>query len=72
MNQLLAIPLILQQSLAYYGMSNKESQDFVEVLEAWARVIGVNLDRELLTNKIRITSKKSNDYFLLKYQAKNQ
>ena len=29
----------------YYVMSNKESQDFVEVLEAWARVIGVNLEK---------------------------
>ncbi len=29
----------------YYNMSNKESEDFVEVLEAWAKVIGVNLDR---------------------------
>ncbi len=29
----------------YYSMSNKESEDFVEVLEAWAKVIGVNLDR---------------------------
>jgi len=26
-------------------MSNKESEDFVEVLGAWAKVIGVNLDR---------------------------
>jgi len=26
-------------------MFNKESNDFVEVLEAWAKVIGVNLDR---------------------------
>ncbi len=31
--------------LVYYSMSNKESEDFVEVLEAWAKVIGVNLDR---------------------------
>ncbi len=31
--------------LVCYGMSNKESEDFVEVLGAWAKVIGVNLDR---------------------------
>ncbi len=31
--------------LVCYSMSNKESEDFVEVLEAWAKVIGVNLDR---------------------------
>ena len=29
----------------YYSMSNIKSEDFVEVLEAWAKVIGVNLDR---------------------------
>jgi hypothetical protein len=27
-------------------MFRKESEDFVEVLETWAKVIGVNLDRE--------------------------
>jgi len=26
-------------------MLRKESEDFVDVLEAWAKVIGVNLDR---------------------------
>jgi len=27
-------------------MLNAKSEDFVEVLGAWAKVIGVNLDRE--------------------------
>jgi len=27
-------------------MFNKESEDFVDVLEAWAKVIGVSLDRQ--------------------------
>ena len=27
-------------------MFSKESEDFVEVLDAWAKVIGVNLGRE--------------------------
>lgn len=31
--------------LLYYSMLRKESEDFVDVLEAWAKVIGVNLDR---------------------------
>jgi len=28
-------------------MYNKDSKEFVEVLSTWAKVIGVNLDREL-------------------------
>ncbi|MDH3611186.1 MAG: hypothetical protein OEM79_05425 [Nitrosopumilus sp.] len=28
-----------------YSMYSKQSEDFVEVLSAWAKVIGVNLDR---------------------------
>jgi hypothetical protein len=27
-------------------MFSKNSEDFAEVLEAWAKVIGVNLDRD--------------------------
>jgi hypothetical protein len=29
----------------YCSMLNKESEDFAEVLGAWAKVIGVNLDK---------------------------
>jgi len=28
-----------------YSMYNKKSEDFVEVLSTWAKVIGVNLER---------------------------
>lgn len=33
------------------SMYRQESNDFVEVLSAWAKVIGVNLDRE--PNQVR-------------------
>ncbi len=33
--------------LVYYTMFSKESEDFGEVLEAWGKVIGINLDRDL-------------------------
>jgi hypothetical protein len=29
-----------------YCMLRKDSDDFVQVLEAWAKVIGVNLERQ--------------------------
>ncbi len=32
--------------LVYQNMFSKESEDFGEVLEAWGKVIGVNLDRD--------------------------
>ena len=38
-------------------MFSKESEDFAEVLGAWAKVIGVNLDREPTQIKYEFTSK---------------
>ena len=32
--------------LVLYYMLSKKSDDFAQVLEAWAKVIGVNLDRQ--------------------------
>ena len=33
--------------LVYNNMFSKESEDFGEVLEAWGKVIGINLDSDL-------------------------
>ena len=40
----------------FHCMCRKEQEDFVEVLGAWAKVIGVNLDREPNTLRIQKTS----------------
>jgi hypothetical protein len=32
--------------LLYHSMISQQSEDFVEVLGAWAKVIGVSLDRD--------------------------
>jgi hypothetical protein len=48
MNQLYELILsnCFYSILVLYCMLSKESDDFVQVLEAWAKVIGVNLDRQ--------------------------